>query len=93
VRRDFEDRAGGPGGAQLALALHLRDHLAEFGAFLRRQLLGVIGAGQLTQPSRLAVEAGVEQHRGRDHRSAERTAAGFVDARDTGAVGALLAVE
>ena len=93
VRRDFQHRARRPGGPQLAFRFHLRDGLAQFGTLLGRQLLGVIGAGKFPQPGRLAVEARVEQHRRGDHRTAERTTARFVDARDARAVGALLAVE
>ena len=93
VRRDLQHRARRPGGLELPFRFHLRDRLAELGAFLRRQLLRVIGAGQFTQPRRLAVETCVEQHRRGDHRAAERTTSRLVDARDARAVGALLAVE
>ena len=93
MRGDLHHRAGGPGGLQLSFGLHLRDGFAELGALLRGQLLGVVRPGEFPQPGRLAVEAGVEQHRRGDHRAAERPAAGLIHARDARTIGTFLAVE
>ena len=93
VGRDLQHRRLRPHGAQLAFGGHLRDPATQFGALLGRQLFRVVSAGQASQPGRLAVEPGVEQHRARDDRSAERPAAGLVDARDARTSGAASAVE
>ncbi len=93
VGRDLQHRGLRPDRAQFPLAVHFRDPRAEFRPFLGRELLRVVGSGEFPDPGRFPVEPGVEEHRPRHDRPAQRPAAGFIDARDAWTSGAALTVE